>query len=213
MANDPKYRAWNQLFDRMAVQAEEFKENKNNTDIYEIVPRSWERRDLLQHPDSLTAIVSYNTAVYMNLRIQDNIKQLYQSGYPNSLPDLFHATDPEYLDRILIEGKLRTRNGRLWFSGVPEYDYGSCGVAINSAAVNITGGFDGGVVSDWLYTDQDVVFDPTINIIFAKTIPDAIELHMILNVDSFKYNILTIGLLGVKEFDQFCVKYNRMKYF
>jgi len=207
-----KYQAWNELFDRMVERDQVITESGDYQQIYRMAhPRSWNRGDMAAQKKR-GAIDAYNLAVYMNVSIRDNINKLHQPSHPNVIPSLFHASASDFIRDIVVEGKIHPSSGKVWFADAPEYQFGDCGVAINASQVKISGHTDSSYKegSMWYYTDRDVDFNFSFDIIFTKNLEDTIELHGMLNARSFKYNILTIGLLGVQEFEQFCLQYNRV---
>lgn len=201
--------AWNQLFDKMADRAKKI----SNEGIYEMIyPLPWEHRSLSSE-EKEKAVADYEKCLAMNFRVRDNINELNQNDYVNLLPNLFHNSNPQQIKDIVVEGTLHPRNGELWFGQAPQFQFGSCGVGLNSVDVNIKGKRGGSREgdADWFYTDKDVKLNFTFDIIYTLRVMDALDLRQQLATADLNYDILSIELLDVVDFKQWCLNYNRDK--
>jgi len=206
-AQHPAAKSWEQLFDDMAKQAETISDDEICKLRY---PLPWEYNSLSVEKKE-QVVRDYERAVALNFHVQDNLQEQPNASKHNVLPELFHCS--KKLTDIIVERVLHPTHGELWFGVTPQFQYGHYGIGLNSAEVQLKGrrnGIGRRPNDNWYYTDTDVPLDFTTDIIFALKVADTMELQRQFALKGKIYDILTIELLGISNFNSFCLNYNKV---
>ena len=222
MSSQPaKLEAWNKLFDDMIERDKTITEQQ----IYELLyPLVWDPRQMDGQNEQVKqeAIATYREAVAMNLRIRDRINSLCRADQTDQtdkdvVPDLFRCFQLQPAKDNIMAGRLAPY--AVYFSNLPQFQYGHYGVAVNSSRVQLTGR-DANVCKNnavRVCANRELKLDFSTDVIFALRVEDTLNLQqelikwqeMINQLLIYViYDILTISLLNVMEFDRFCLEYN-----